>query len=280
MRSRNLKRLWVAAGSLVLVLTLAVGAASAAGKKKKGKPKLSPQTIAAITNAKHLMSQGSHGDVEAGIQSLGLLGTKHAVEPLVERIRAGLPPDLLETAIVTLMALGQKSSGPALIELTTHRRETVRLRAVEALAAVNPPGAEGALTAALSDSDPKVRSAAATALGEIRARKSVETLVLALDRGNMEASGAIGKLLRPGEAERLLGYLGKIPFRSLGPALGEMLQRSDVKEGTKLKIVARLEEVGTPEVKGYLGDLVSNAGESLGPKVSKAVLRAMQEIAD
>ena len=38
--------------------------------------------------------------------------------------------------------------------------------------------------------------------------------------------------------------------------------------------------MGTPEVKGYLGDLVSNAGESLGPKVSKAVLRAMQEIAD
>jgi HEAT repeat protein len=133
---------------------------------------------------------------------------------------------------------------------------------------------------ALSDADAGVRAAAAVGLGEIGAKQAVERLFLALDRGNMEASGAIGKLLGASDAERLLSYLGKIPFRSLGPALGEMLQRSDVKEATKLRIVARLEEVGTPEVKGYFGDLVSSSSEALGPKVAKAVLRAMQEIAD
>ena len=59
-----------------------------------------------------------------------------------------------------------------------------------------------------------------------------------------------------------------------------MLQRKDVSEGAKIEIVVRLEEVGTPEVKGYLGDLIAAGGESYPPNVSRAMLRAMQEIAE
>lgn len=238
------------------------------------------KTNPAIENAKGMMGSSKRENVEAGIQSLGLLGTAEAVEPLAERIRLGLPPDLLETAIVTLMALGQPNAGPVLYELSMHRRAEVRLRAIEAIAAVNPSGAERVLVAALSDSDPRVRSAAAVGLGEIRAAGSVEKLFLALDRGNMEASGAIGKIIAPGEVPRLSGYLGQVPFRNLGPALAEVLKRTDVSEKSKLEIVARLQEVGTPEVKGYLGDLIASAGESLSPSLSRALLRAMQEIAN
>ena len=57
------------------------------------------------------------------------------------RIRQGLPPDLLDQAITTLMALSQPNAGPVLFELTAHRRADVRLHAVEAIAATNPPGA-------------------------------------------------------------------------------------------------------------------------------------------
>jgi len=260
--------------------TTAAEPGKAGGKRAKKDPAASSKNKAAIESARAMMASNRRENVEAGIQSLGLLGTPDAVEPIAERIRQGLPAELLETAIVTLMALGQPNAGPVLYELTAHRRADVRLRAVEAIPAARPPGAERALLAALSDSDPRVRSAAAVGLGELGASSAIEKLFLALDRGNMEASGAIGKSIAPGEAQRLTGYLGQVPLSSLGPALAEVLRRKDVAERSKLDIIARLEEVGTVEVKGYLGDLIAAGGESFPPAVSKAMLRAMQEIAD
>jgi hypothetical protein len=252
---------------------------SAKAREKKEAP-ISPQAKAAIETAKRLMASGKPKDVEAGIQSLGLLGTKEAVEPLAARIRDGLPPDLLEAAIVTLMALSQPNAGPILFELTAHRRPQIRLRAIEAIAASHPPGAEQALSAALSDDDTKVRSAAAVGLGDLGAKSALERLFLALDRGNLEASGAIGKVIAANDVHRLVSYLGKLPFHHLGPALAQVFLRPDVAESAKLEIVTRLEEVGTAEVKGYLGDLVTSSGQALAPNVSRALLHAMQEIAD
>jgi HEAT repeat protein len=249
-------------------------------KKTKPEAKLDPKTAAAVEQARKLMASSEREQVEAGIQSLGLLGGAAAVPPLVERIERGLPPELLEAAVVTLMALAQPEAGPVLYELSTHRRPEIRLRALEAISATRPAGAESALVAALSDSDAKVRAAAATALGELHAAGAMEKLFLALDRGNMEASGAIGKVVPASDVKRLLGYLGQIPLHSLGPALSEVLQRKDVPEAAKLEIVARLEEVGTPEVKGYLNDLLASAGDALPEKLNRAMLRAMQEIAE
>jgi hypothetical protein len=240
-----------------------------------------PKNKAAIESAKAMMASSDRAQVEAGIQSLGLLGSADAVEPLATRIRQGLPPQLLETAIVTLMALGQPSAGPVLYELTAHRRADVRLRAVEAIAATNPPGGERGLLSALSDADPRVRSAAAVGLGDIGAGQgAIEKLFLALDRGNMEASGTIGKIIAPGDVARLTGYLGKVPFRNLGPALAQVLKRKDVAEPAKLEVIVRLEETGTPEVKGFLNDLIAAGTEPYSANVSKALLRAMQEIAE
>jgi HEAT repeat protein len=287
--------------SLVLCLSLSItalvpavvraeagkGKPSASSPKASAKPKTaktpaaaSGPNKAAIDTAVRLMASGKHENVESGIQSLGLLGTKEAVEPLARRIRDGLPPDLLEAAIVTLMALGQPSAGPVLFELSAHRRPEVRIRAIEAIAATNPPGAEQALAAALSDTDTQVRSAAATGLGEIGASGAIEKLFLALDRGNMEASGAIGKSVAARDVTRLLEYLGKLPFRSMSAALAEVLKRTDVPEGGKLELVSRLEEVGTAEVKGFLGDVIAAGGGTLSPNLSRALLRAMQEIAN
>ncbi len=79
---------------------------------------------------------------------------------------------------------------------------------------------------------------------------------------------------------RLLGYLGSVPFHSLAPAFTEILQRKDINDKDKLMVVSRLQEVGTHEVKNYFGDVVRIAGEKLPPAVNRAVLRAMQEIAD
>ena len=288
--------------ALVAALALPPGAsaapAAAAGKAEKpgnapadakgakgaklGKGKAGPKVKVdpAIEQAQKLLDSGDRAQVESGIQSLGLIGKKEVVAPLAERLRRGLPPELMETAILTLMTLGEPSAGPVLNELAAHRRPEVRLRAIEAITALRPPGAEATLVAALSDGDDGVRSAAASGLGELGARDAFEVLFHALDRGNMAASQALGKVVEPGQATRLLGYLGRIPFYSLGPALGEVLKRTDVAEPAKLQIIAGLQEVATPEVKGFLGDVMGSAGDALGANVKRAIMHAMQEIAD
>lgn len=233
-----------------------------------------------ILAAQALLNSSDRDQVEAGIQSLGLIGTAAAAPPIIARVRAGLPPDLLETSIITLMALGQPQAGPLYIELLEHRRPEVRVRAIEAIVALQPKNAEPALQRALADLDPKVRSAAATALGELRASGSVEQLFLSLDRGTYEASSAIGYALRTDHVPRLLSYLGTLPFHHLKPAFTQVMQRKDIAEKDKLLVVSKLQEVGTREVKEYFGELIRDSGESLAEPVKRAVLRAMQEIAD
>jgi HEAT repeat protein len=244
----------------------------------KKAPKLDPKTQAQLNEAKKMLASAAKSDVEAAIQSLGLLGVPAAVEPLVVRIQQGLPHDLLETAIVTLMALGQPSAGPALFDLARYRRPEIRKLAIEAITAVRPPGGEAVLVTALNDLEVQVRSAAAVGLGEIGSPASIDTLFLALDHGNLEAGTAIGKLVPARDVKRLFAYLGKVPFRSLAPAFSEAIKRKDVAENDKLAIVARLEEVGTGEVKGFFSDLMAGTSGGLPPNVSKAVLRAMTEI--
>lgn len=245
---------------------------------KKKAPKLDAKTQAQLNEAKKMLASSEKTDVEAAIQSLGLLGVPAAVDPLVERIQQGLPHDLLETSIVTLMALGQPSAGPALFDLARYRRPEIRKLAIEAITAVRPSGGEAVLVAALNDSEGDVRAAAAIGLGDIGSPGSIDTLFLALDHGNLDAAAAIGKLVPARDVKRLFGYLGKVPFRSLGPAFAEALKRKDVAENDKLAIVARLEEVGTSEVKGFFNDLMASTTGGLPPNVSKAVLRAMSEI--
>jgi HEAT repeat protein len=233
-----------------------------------------------VAAAKTLLNSDDHDEIETGIQSLGLIGSAAASAPIVERVRKGLPPDLLDTALVTLMALGQPQAAPVFFELLEHRRPEIRIRAIEAIVALKPPGAEPALQRALSYVHTGVRSAAALALGELHATGSVEVLFQALDHGNFEASQAIGQALRGDQVARLLGYLGTVPFHSLAPALTEIMQRKDIGERDKLNVVSRLQDVGTREVKNYFGDLMRATGEKLPAAVSRAVVQAMQEIAD
>ena len=258
-----------AAGVCLLALALAAPTSSARAKGDDG-----------LAAAKTLLASSDHDQVEAGIQSLGLIGSAATVAPLIERVRAGLPVDLLETAIVTLLALGHPQASPLFVELASYRRPEIRIRAIEAIVALKPAGAEEVLRRGLSDADPKVRSAAALGLGELKATASLELLFKALDHGNFEASTAIGQSLKSDQVPRLLGYLGTVPLHSLAPALAEILKRKDIGERDKLNVVSRLQEVGTHEVKTFFGDLMRATGEKLPPAVTKAVLQAVQQIAD
>lgn len=195
--------------------------------------------------------------VRGAIESLGLLGDAAAVEPLSTRIRRGLPPELLDAAVDALMVLGRPEAGPVLFELTGHRRPEVRVRAIQAIGATRPRGADRVLVQALGDGDANVRAAAATALGELGASSAADALFQALDRRLPEAAVALGRVARPAEVTRFLGYLGRLPFDLVTPALREMLQRSELAERSRLEIVQRLAELATPEVASFLGQVAS-----------------------
>ena len=233
-----------------------------------------------LKKAAAMLESSDRETVANGIQSLGMLGKPAAVRPMLRRIQRGLPPDLLELSIMTLTALGQKSAGPVLFELVMHRRPLIRTRAVEAIATVNPPGAESALVAALSDSDAQVRAAAAIGLGEVGTKGSLDTLFHALDRGVMQCATTIGKIVPADQVDQLLRYLVRIPFRFLSPAFDQVLTREDVSEKAKLKVIAGLGDLATTEIKGYLVDYLSSAGETAPPAIIRAVRSTVQLIAD
>jgi HEAT repeat protein len=237
---------------LALALYLCLAPASA--------PAAHAQELSVAEATEHLGSSDPAA-VRTGIEALGLAGNARAVPPLADRIRRGLPPELLDAALDTLLVLSRPESGPILFELTAHRRPEVRLKAVQAIVASEPRGADRVLVSALSDLDPAVRAAAALGLGQLGARTAIDPLFHALDRGVAEASTAIGQLATAEQVTRLLGYLGRIPFDALTPALSEILARRDVPQRTKLDVIARLEETATPEAKAFLQEFVASLPE-------------------
>jgi len=157
---------WV--GTLLLGALLALAAPAEAQRARRGNDALA-------TAVQHLEATDP-AEVRGAIEALGILGDARAAEPIAARIRRGLPPELLDAAIDALTVLGRPEAGPVLFELASHRRPAVRLKAVLAIAATRPRGADRALTAALADSDPAVRGAAASGLAEsARAARSTRS---------------------------------------------------------------------------------------------------------
>ncbi len=251
---------WVS--TLLLGALLALTASAQAQRGRRGSDELN--------QAVQQLEATDPAEVRGAIEALGILGDARAAEPIAARIRRGLPPELLDAAIDALTVLGRPEAGPVLFELASHRRPAIRHRAVLAIAATRPRGADRALITALADSDPAVRGAAASGLAEIGATGALDALFHALDRHVPEAAPAIGRLARPADVDRFLGYLGRLPFPLVTPALSEMLQRSELAERTRLSVVHRLSELATPEVRAFLEQLV-------GSLPASAVRRAAEE---
>jgi len=218
--------------------------------------------------------------VREGIESFGLIGSAEAVAPLAERIREGLPPDLLRVALDTLTVLGQPEAGPVFFDMLSHRRPDVRLLAVQGIAACSPRGADRALATALSDSSAEVRALAATTLGELGSAASIDPLFLALDHHILEAAPALARLVDAAGATRLAGYVGREPFSALRPALLTLLSRGNLASRTRVEIVARLAELATAEVRGLLEDLVRSGGLPERDPVRRAADDAATRIAN
>jgi HEAT repeat protein len=233
---------------------------------------------AEVTQAITNLSSRDPAEVRAAIEALGVAGDARAVGPISERIRKGLPPDLLDAAIDALTVLGRPEAGPVLFELANHRRAAVRLKAVIAIAATHPRGADRVLAEALGDTNAQVRSAAAEGLGEISATSAIDALFHALDRRILEAAASLGRLVRATDIERFLGYLGQLPFDAITPALTEMLRREDLPARARLTIVHRLIELATPEVRTFLEQYVASLPESDRSELRRAAEDAIPRL--
>jgi len=205
--------------------------------------------------AVELVQSSDADSIRLGLETLGARGEARAVAPIAERIRKGLPTELTEVAITTLGIMGRPEAGPVLIELLSHRRASVRLAAVEAIAATKPRRGGEALVAALDDMTPSVRAAAALALGQIGHRAALDTLFTALERDVHEAAQAIGQLATPSQMDRLFTHVGRMPFDVLTPAFNELFARADFPDRAKIDLIGRLAELATPQVKTYLVEL-------------------------
>jgi HEAT repeat protein len=194
-------------------------------------------------------------------------------------VRAGLPPELLDSALDALAALKDPQAAELLAQLSQHRRPSVRVRAVRALGALKRPETEAALARALRDLDPDVRQAAAEAFGELPNTAHFDVLFTAFERGVSGAGRAVGKQASEAQIGQVLGALGRVPLTSLTPVFDALLARRDLSEAAKLRVITALTELGTAEARGYLEGLRQNLPNDAPIRVRRNIDEAVARMA-
>jgi len=181
--------------------------------------------------------------VAAAIEQLGAQADRRAVIALRDRIRQGLPPQLLQKAIEALGAIRRTDAVAALAEVSTYRRPAVRAAVARALGATGVRGAVRHLTRLLDDPSPVVRAAAAEALGELDPRGAMRDLLRAARRGLPQATAVVGSRSTAGQAAALARQLETGDLDTLGPALKQLATREDLSAFARRAVVRRLAEL-------------------------------------
>jgi HEAT repeat protein len=194
------------------------------------------------------------------IDALGRRGGREAVAELEAHIRRGLAPAMLARAVSALSQIGDRNAVRVLLDLASHRRAGVRVQVAEALGRSTDPRVRAALADLLDDPDPRVRSAAAVAIGNVGARGILETVLHAAARGVPEAALALGQHAGPADVPRILRRLDGSTLAPLAPALRSMLAREDLPVRSKQSIVAALGGLRDVESERILRELDAAIG--------------------
>jgi HEAT repeats len=237
----------------------------------KGAP-LPPDAIRRLKSGDLAVIPGALDDVRVA----GKGGTP-AVPAISNLLEQGLPPELTQSAIETLGDTESETASVALAWYSRHRNVALRRAAVVALARTRGAAAIKALRATLSDPDPAVRGLSATGLGTMKAKEALADLFLALDHRVAEASPAIGQICAGSECEKLAAKLGSLPFAVITSGLDLALFRvpAEVSDEIKVKIVARLRELGTGEVNRFLRDVQGKWPKKGSAHVKQAIDQAV-----
>jgi HEAT repeat protein len=206
------------------------------------------------------LSSGNESEVRSAITDLGRIRSRAAVVALCAFLKKGQPDSLADFALETLGKTASPDAVETLIVFTNHRRPAARLIAYQALAAARVQGVSAMVARALSDSDPKVRSAAATALGTLGAKEQLPRLFIALERGVSEAAVSIGQLGDAESARLFTSYINQMHLATALSGYQHFLERKDIDEKTKIEIVNALSEQPVPDVKRFLQTFLKNGG--------------------
>ncbi len=217
-----------------------------------------------------LASQDSD-ELRMAIESAASLGKAGVAPLLVERVRDGLPPDLLKAAIEALLAVGDARAAELFAELGHHRRAAVRANALVALSIMHPANAEAELIKGLSDHDAAVRKAAAEGLGQIGTKLALPALFHALEHDVDGAAAAIGKLAEASTVPRVTAYFGRTSFLNLAPILDAVFMRRTIAENVRVDLAETIIKHGTTEARAYMEGLAPRLPADTPPRLRKVV---------
>jgi hypothetical protein len=258
--------------SICLLAALAAHRAQAA----EGDPKRKTPRAAAglsLEEVAVMLSSANPDEVRLALETAPALHNRQVAPLVIERVRAGLKPELLLVAIDSLAAQDDARSAELLAQLTRHRRASVRARAALALASLKAEVSEPALVRALSDSEEEVRDAAADGLALMGAKRSLPALFQAFDRGVGKAGSAIGQLVEPAALVRVTSYFGRVSFVGLAPVLDALFARRNLGDDVKLGLLQNIAKQNNADARGYLEGL----GEKLPSDASGNLRRTITE---
>lgn len=215
---------------------------------------------------------------EPVIEALGRLPRGRGVVALTRALDQGLPDARADAALKALGNQGGKEATALLLEYTHHRRPQARIAAYRALAHANHQLATTALATGLGDRDAQVREVCVQLLREVGDAKAAPRLLAALDRGVAGAAQAYATLAPAKDLDALTTRLQSLPLPPLLDAYGIVLRRSDVAPDKKLQWIYELKEQGTPAVRHFLTQLVSDQQIQKNQALRNALVRAIARI--
>jgi HEAT repeat protein len=260
--------------AFLLVSIAVVSGASRAAALDKTPPAASAAKVReeVLRTAEAKLESGDEPAIRQALASLGDLGGDAAAHAVVARLRRGLPPQLIEAAIDTLVLLNRPSLAPPLLELTQHRRTQIRVKAMQALAALKMKSAQSALLYALDDPSSEVRGAAVEALAAVGNSRALPALYTAAERDVPGAWQAIGTIATPADVKGLVARAQTKDVVQIRPALDALLARTNLPLDAKLRMVQQVRSLGSPSARACLVEWLAASKTAGDPRLRKALL--------
>ncbi len=226
-----------------------------------------------------VLENGSEGEILSALSELSAQGPAAAgAAPLVNGLLVrGSSVKVVIAALDAVAAFGTESSSEPVAPYVQHRRPEIRQTAARTLVRTKGPSAVRALRRGLKNPDPEVRRTAAAGLGALNATEAVDDLFDSLGDETGTAPKSIATLCNPAQCDRLMGYVGKLPFEFLEPCFVTLILRpSGVPDINKLRYIDRLRKLATKSASNVLQTALADLPENANPKLKEALETALK----
>jgi len=266
-----------------LALIVSTAGAAHAGDDRPS-PKKAPAAAPApakidLKKLAQVLETGSEGEIVSALSELTAQGAAAAsAAPLVNGVLVrGSSAKVVVAALDAVAAFGTESSSDPASPYVQHRRPEIRQVAARTLVRTKGPVAVRTLRRALKSPDPKVRETAAAGLGTLNAAEAVDDLFAALGDETGTAPKAIAGMCSPAQCDRLMEYVGKLPFEFLEPCFVTLILRpSGLPDINKLRYIDRLRRLATKSSSNVLQTALADLPPNASPKLKEALETALK----